>query len=66
MRVHFAIFIQNMGADFCYHVHLGVAGVPLGSLQITVIEFQFVSRTGMTQGMKAYTRQTCLFPQLAK
>ena len=41
-----------MRIDFCNHVHLGVAGVPLRRFQIPVIQLQLVSRAAVSERMK--------------
>ena len=44
-----AVFIENVGVDVGDHVDLRMAGVPLCGFKVTVIQLQFVSRTGMSE-----------------
>jgi len=45
--VDLTVFVQNVSVDVGDHVNLRMAGVTLSSLQVTVVQLQLVSRTGM-------------------
>lgn len=43
-----------------------MARIALGGLQVTVVEFQLVGRTGMSKRMKDHFRQSSFFPEFGK
>ena len=59
LSVDLSILVQNVSIDTGYHVDLGMACIALGGFQIAVVQFQFVSGTGMTERMKEIGRASC-------
>ena len=55
-----------MSIDTGYHVDLGMSCIALGGFQIAVVQFQFVSGTGMAERMKDHLRQPCILTELCK
>lgn len=45
--VDLAILVENVSIDFRNHIYFCMSCIALGDLQIAVVEFQLVSRTGM-------------------
>ena len=66
LSIDLSILVQNVSIDTGYHVDLGMACIALGGFQIAVVQFQFVSGTGMTERMKDHLRQPCVLTELCK
>ena len=63
LRIDLAVLVENVSIDLCDHIYLCMSCIALCGLQIAVVEFQLVSRTGMSQRVKDDVREPCLLFQ---
>lgn len=63
LRIDLAVLVENVSIDLCNHIYLCMSCIALCGLQIAVVEFQLVSRTGMSQRVKDDVREPCLLFQ---
>ena len=49
LSVDFALLVQNVSIDLRHHLRLGMTGVSLGRLDVTVVELQLIGCAAMTQ-----------------
>lgn len=54
LRVELSILVENVRVNLGDHIDLRVSGITLRCFQVSVVELQFVSCTGMAEGMEYY------------
>lgn len=54
-----SVLIQNVCVHFGDHINLSMTGITLSGLQVTVIQFELISGTGVTQRVEYNIGKTC-------
>ena len=59
LGIDLSILIQNVCVHLGNHVDLSMTGITLSGLQVTVIQFELISGTGVTQRVEYNIGKTC-------